>query len=46
MAWENIGSVDTGSMPNDEDWIVWCLGLAKKYVELVCVEQPLWKGMD
>lgn len=34
MPWENVGSVDTGEMPNDEAWILFCLGRAKNYVQL------------
>ncbi|MBK6896184.1 MAG: hypothetical protein IPH06_06305 [Alphaproteobacteria bacterium] len=40
MPWENIGSVDTGEMPDDEAWILLCLKLAKNYVLFVCGEPP------
>ena len=40
MSWESIGSVSTGDMPHDEDWILWSLWLAKKYIVLVCGEPP------
>jgi hypothetical protein len=36
MPWESIGSVDTGEMPDEEDWIVFCLSMAKSYIEFVC----------
>ena len=37
---QSIGSVSTGQMPDEEDWILFALGLAKSYVELVCGEPP------
>ncbi len=40
MSWESIGSVDTGEMPDDEAWILFCLGLAKSYVQFVCGLPP------
>lgn len=40
MAWESIGSVDTGEMPDDEAWILLCLNLAKNYVLFVCGQPP------
>jgi hypothetical protein len=40
MPWEGIGSVDTGEMPDDEAWILFCLGLAKNYVQFVCGLPP------
>jgi hypothetical protein len=40
MPWESVGSVDTGSMPNDEAWILFCLGLAKNYLHFVCGLPP------
>lgn len=36
MPWENVGSVDTGEMPDEKDWILFCLGMAKSYVDFVC----------
>ncbi len=40
MPWESIGSVDTGEMPDDEAWVLFCLGLAKNYVQFVCGLPP------
>ncbi len=40
MPWESIGSVDTGEIPDDEAWILFCLGLAKNYVQFVCGLPP------
>src|SRR5262245_10321991 len=40
MPWESIGSVDTGEMPDDEEWILWCLQIARQYVLNVCGEAP------
>lgn len=40
MPWEDVGSVDTGEMPEDEGWILFCLGLAKNYVQFVCGKPP------
>jgi hypothetical protein len=40
MPWESVGSVDTGQMPDDESWILFCLGLAKNYVQFVCGQPP------
>ncbi len=40
MPWESIGSVDTGEMPDDEAWILFCLGLAKNYLQFVCGLPP------
>lgn len=40
MPWENIGSVDTGDMPHEEEWILFCLGMAKNYVSFVCGDAP------
>ncbi len=40
MPWEDVGSVDTGEMPDDEPWILFCLGLAKDYVQFVCGLPP------
>ncbi len=41
MSWESIGSVDTGQLPGDEDWIEFCQKLAIQYIKLVCGEPPL-----
>lgn len=38
MPWENIGSVDTSDMPHEEEWILFCLGMAKNYINFVCSE--------
>lgn len=46
MPWENVGSVSTGNMPHEEDWILWSLGLAKKYVLLVCGDPPPGSNLD
>ena len=41
MPWENIGSVNTGDLPGDEEWIEFCQRLAIQYMKLVCGEPPL-----
>lgn len=46
MPWENIGSVNTGDMPNDEAWILFCLDLAQKYVQFVCGLPPEESKLD
>lgn len=53
MAWESIGSISTGEMPEDETWILFCLNLAKGYVKLVCGDAPsgsklgiMWQDHD
>ncbi|MGV8081092.1 MAG: hypothetical protein AB2L22_13690 [Syntrophales bacterium] len=40
MPWDNIGSVNTGQMPEDEPWIRFCLGLALRYVKHTCGDPP------
>lgn len=40
MSLENLGSVNTGSMPEDETWILFALNLAKTYVKFACGEPP------
>lgn len=40
MRCENLGSVSTGSMPEDETWILFALNLAKDYVKFACGEMP------
>ncbi|HKP35653.1 MAG TPA: hypothetical protein VJT71_02255 [Pyrinomonadaceae bacterium] len=40
MPWESIGSVDTGSVPGDENWIEFCQELALLYIKLVCPIPP------
>lgn len=40
MGWESIGSVNTGEMPGEGDWIVFALGLAKLYVLHVVGKPP------
>ncbi len=40
MSWESIGSVNTGQLPNDEEWIEFCQKLAIQYIKLVCGEPP------
>ncbi|MEP6701738.1 MAG: hypothetical protein ABJB04_02030 [Betaproteobacteria bacterium] len=46
MSWESIGSVSTGEMPHDEEWIMLSLSLAKTYVEAVCGEAPAGSSFD
>jgi len=46
MSWESIGSISTGDMPNDEDWILLGLELAKKYIEYVCGRPPAGCKLD
>jgi hypothetical protein len=46
MSWESIGSVSTGDMPDDEKWIVFSLGLAKKFIVLVCGAPPPGSSLD
>ena len=41
MPWESIGSVDTGELPGDEEWIEFCQKLAIQYIKLICGEAPL-----
>ena len=40
MPWESIGSVNTGELPGDEEWIEFCQKLAIQYIKLVCGEPP------
>ncbi len=40
MPWESIGSVDTGDMPHEEKWILFCLKMAKSYIDFVCADTP------
>lgn len=40
MPWESIGSIDTGEMPGDERWILFCLKQAQSYIEFVCGLAP------
>lgn len=40
MSSENLGSVSTGSMPEDETWILFALNLAKSYLKFVCGNPP------
>ncbi len=40
MGWESIGSVDTGQLPNDLDWLEFCQDLAIRYIEFVCGPPP------
>ena len=46
MNWESIGSVSTGNMPEDENWILFALNLAKQYILLVCGDPPLGSTLD
>ena len=41
MSWENLGSVSTGSMPEDEAWILFALNLAKAYIKFACGDLPI-----
>lgn len=38
MAWESIGSVNTGELPEDADWIDFCQKLAIHYIKYVSEE--------
>lgn len=38
MPWESIGSVSTGEMPQDAEWITLALTIAQRYVLFVCGE--------
>lgn len=40
MPWESIGSVNTGSVPEDREWIGFCIGLARRYAALVAGPAP------
>lgn len=40
MPWESIGSVSTGDLPNDDQWIRFCLALTRRYVEFVAGPAP------
>jgi len=46
MPWESIGSVSTGNLPHEEALILFCLGLAKRYVEFVCGKAPPGCNLD
>jgi hypothetical protein len=46
MPWESIGTVNTGQMPHEEDWILFALGLAKSYVLWVCGPPPEGSSLD
>ena len=46
MSWESIGSTSTGQMPNDREWIVLSLSLAKKYISFVCGDAPPGSKLD
>lgn len=41
MGWESIGSVDTGQIPGDLEWIDFCQDLAIRYIKFVCGDPPL-----
>ena len=45
MPWDSIGSVNTGSLPHDGEWIRFCLGLARRYAELVAGPAPYGHGI-
>jgi len=40
MPWEDIGSVGTGELPEDREWIGFCLELAKGYIVLMAGAPP------
>ncbi len=40
MPWESIGSVSTGSIGEDDDWIEFCQQLAMRYINWVCGNPP------
>lgn len=40
MPWESIGSVNTGELPGDQNWIEFCQNLAIQYIKLVCGDPP------
>lgn len=40
MPWESIGSVNTGELPGDEEWIEFCQKMAIQYIKLVCGDPP------
>ncbi|HEX7371117.1 MAG TPA: hypothetical protein VF284_12640 [Rhodanobacteraceae bacterium] len=46
MPWEDIGSVDTGSVPNDAGWIDWAQHFALSYIKLVCGDPPSGCDLD
>ncbi len=46
MTWESIGTVNTGDMPHEEDWILLALKLAKSYLVLVCGAPPSGCNLD
>jgi hypothetical protein len=40
MTWQDIGSTDTGQMPEDREWILFTLDLAIRYLTFVCGDPP------
>lgn len=40
MSWESLGSVSTGELPGDGDWIGFALDLARQYILFVCGDPP------
>jgi len=46
MAWESVGQISTGQMPNDRAWILFGYETAKRYIELVCGAAPLGSKLD
>ena len=40
MSWESLGGVGNGQMPHDEEWILFCYDLAKKYLLHACGSPP------
>lgn len=40
MGWEDVGSVDTGQIPDDIHWIEFCQDLAIRYIRFVCGDPP------
>ena len=46
MPWENIGSVNTGQVPQDGEWIEFCERLAIRYLLFVCGDPPAYTTLD
>lgn len=40
MSWESLGGVGNGQMPHDEEWILFCYDLAKKFLLHACGNPP------
>lgn len=46
MSWESIGTVDTGSLPDDKEWIDFCQKWAINYIRFVCGQPPAGVELD